>query len=79
MKRHSVARLRMKALNFASGARYLYSNPGYTLAAQIVKRVSGQSLRELTEANIFNSFYARRAKSCDGAGLEPGPHQELLF
>jgi CubicO group peptidase (beta-lactamase class C family) len=44
---------RMKALNFAPGERYLYSNTGYTLAAQIVKRVSGQSLREFTEANIF--------------------------
>ncbi len=44
---------RMKALNFAPGERYLYSNTGYTLAAQIVKRVSRQSLREFTEANIF--------------------------
>lgn len=44
---------RMKALNFAPGERYLYSNTGYTLAAQVVKRVSGQSLREFTEANIF--------------------------
>jgi len=44
---------RMKALNFAPGERYVYSNTGYTLAAQIVKRVSGQSLREFAEANIF--------------------------
>jgi CubicO group peptidase (beta-lactamase class C family) len=44
---------RMKALNFPPGERYLYSNTGYTLAAQIVKRVSGQSLREFAEANIF--------------------------
>jgi len=44
---------RMKALNFNPGAEHLYSNTGYTLLAQIVKRVSGQSLREFTEANIF--------------------------
>ncbi len=45
---------KMKALSFPPGDRYLYSNTGYTLAAQIVKRVSGQSLREFAEANIFN-------------------------
>jgi CubicO group peptidase (beta-lactamase class C family) len=44
---------RMKALNFNPGAEHLYSNTGYTLLAQIVKRVSGQSLREFAEANIF--------------------------
>lgn len=44
---------RMKALNFNPGAEHLYSNTGYTLLAQIVKRVSGQSLREFADANIF--------------------------
>ena len=44
---------RMKALNFNPGDQHLYSNTGYTLLAQIVKRVSGQSLREFTDANIF--------------------------
>ena len=44
---------RMKSLNFKPGDEHLYSNTGYTLLAQIVKRVSGQSLREFTEANIF--------------------------
>jgi CubicO group peptidase (beta-lactamase class C family) len=44
---------RMKSLNFPPGERYLYSNTGFTLAAQIVKRVSGQSFREFTEENIF--------------------------
>jgi len=44
---------RMKALNFKPGDQHLYSNTGYTLLAQIVKRVSGQSLREFAEANIF--------------------------
>lgn len=44
---------RQKDLNFTPGSRFLYSNTGYTLLAQIVKRVSGQSLREFTAARIF--------------------------
>jgi len=44
---------RMKELNFKPGDQYLYCNTGYTLLAYIVKRVSGQSLREFAEANIF--------------------------
>lgn len=44
---------RQKGLNFAPGAEYLYSNSGYTLLAVIVKRVSGQSLREFAQDRIF--------------------------
>ncbi len=44
---------RMKELNFKPGDQQAYSNTGYTLLAYIVKRVSGQSLREFAEANIF--------------------------
>lgn len=44
---------RMKELNFKPGDQHLYCNTGYTLLAYIVKRVSGQSLREFAEANIF--------------------------
>jgi CubicO group peptidase (beta-lactamase class C family) len=44
---------RQKALNFRPGEEHLYSNTGYTLLAIIVKRVSGQSLREFADANIF--------------------------
>jgi CubicO group peptidase (beta-lactamase class C family) len=44
---------RMKELNFKPGEQHAYSNTGYTLLAYIVKRVSGQSLREFAEANIF--------------------------
>jgi CubicO group peptidase (beta-lactamase class C family) len=44
---------RMNGLNFKPGDQHLYSNTGYTLAAIIVKRVSGQSMREFCEANIF--------------------------
>jgi CubicO group peptidase (beta-lactamase class C family) len=44
---------RQRSLNFPPGSRYLYSNTGYTLLAQIVARVSGESLREFTTRNIF--------------------------
>lgn len=44
---------RQKELNFKPGGEYLYSNSGYFLLAQIVKRVSGKSLREFAEENVF--------------------------
>jgi CubicO group peptidase (beta-lactamase class C family) len=44
---------RQKSLNFKPGTRHLYCNTGYTLLAQIVKRVSGQSLREFTLSRMF--------------------------
>ena len=44
---------RQKELNFQPGEKQLYSNTGYTLLGLIVKRVSGQSLREFTTERIF--------------------------
>jgi CubicO group peptidase (beta-lactamase class C family) len=44
---------RQKELNFRPGEKYLYCNTGYTLLAVIVARVSGQSFREFTDANLF--------------------------
>ena len=44
---------KQRELNFPPGSRHLYSNTGYTLLGQVVKHVSGQSLREFTTANIF--------------------------
>ena len=40
-------------LNFPPNTRFLYSNTGYTLLAQIVARVSGQSFRNFTTTRIF--------------------------
>jgi CubicO group peptidase (beta-lactamase class C family) len=42
-----------KELNFDPGQEHLYCNTGYTLLAVIVERVTGQSFREYTQANIF--------------------------
>ena len=44
---------RQRALNFPPGSQFLYCNTGYTLLAQIVQRISGQSFREFTTRNIF--------------------------
>ena len=42
-----------KALNFEPGTAYSYSNTGYNLLTEIVERVTGDSFREWTDANIF--------------------------
>jgi CubicO group peptidase (beta-lactamase class C family) len=44
---------RQKSLNFQPGTEFLYSNTGYTLLAVVVKRVSGQSLRDFAAVRIF--------------------------
>ncbi|MGK0448825.1 MAG: CubicO group peptidase (beta-lactamase class C family), partial [Polaribacter sp.] len=42
-----------KELNFEPGEEYTYCNTGFTLLAEVVARVSGESFAEYTEANIF--------------------------
>ena len=44
---------RQKALNFAPGAQYVYSNTGYVLLSIIVKRVTGMSLGAFAQERIF--------------------------
>jgi CubicO group peptidase (beta-lactamase class C family) len=44
---------RQKALNFDPGAEYLYSNTGFTLAAIIVQRASGQPFATFSENRLF--------------------------
>lgn len=44
---------KQKELNFDPGAEYLYCNSGYTILGEIVSRVTGKSLREWTNENIF--------------------------
>jgi CubicO group peptidase (beta-lactamase class C family) len=42
-----------KELNFAPGTRHFYSNGGYTLAAEVVARVSGKSFPDFCQERIF--------------------------
>jgi len=44
---------KQQALNFKPGDKYSYSNSGYTMLAEIVKSVSGQTLRKYTDSAIF--------------------------
>jgi CubicO group peptidase (beta-lactamase class C family) len=44
---------RQKAPNFSPGEEHLYSNTGYFLLSVVVKRASGQSLRDFAAARIF--------------------------
>lgn len=45
---------RQRALNYAPGDAYSYTNTGYNLLAELVQRVSGQSLAEFTRARLFS-------------------------
>ncbi len=44
---------KQQALNFNPGEKYSYSNSGFTMLAEIVKSVTGQSLRKFTDSAIF--------------------------
>ena len=44
---------RQNELNFEPGEQHLYSNSGYFLLSQIVKKASGKSLRRYAEEKIF--------------------------
>jgi CubicO group peptidase (beta-lactamase class C family) len=51
----ALARLlaRQRGVNFPPGSENQYNNGGYNLLATILKRATGQSLREFADANIF--------------------------
>lgn len=42
-----------KELNFSPGEKYLYCNTGFTLLAEVVKKVSGRSFADFTRERIF--------------------------
>ena len=44
---------KQQALNFKPGDKYSYSNSGFTMLAEIVKSVTGQTLRKFTDSAIF--------------------------
>lgn len=50
---------KQRDLNFAPGSEFLYCNSGYLLLGEIVKRVTGKSLREFAEGNIFSPLGMR--------------------
>ncbi|QQP94914.1 serine hydrolase domain-containing protein [Lysobacter enzymogenes] len=56
---------RQKALNFAPGSEYVYSNTGYFLAAEVVKRVSGKPLAQFARERIFEPLGMRDTRYRD--------------
>jgi CubicO group peptidase (beta-lactamase class C family) len=44
---------RQRALNFAPGEQYSYTNSGYVMLSIIVERVSGKSLRQFADERFF--------------------------
>ena len=44
---------RQRDLNFAPGDRYSYSNSGYFMLSELVRRVTGKPLREVADERIF--------------------------
>jgi CubicO group peptidase (beta-lactamase class C family) len=59
---------RQRALNFAPGQQFLYSNTGYLLLGQIVQRVSGMPLAEFARVRIFEPLGMRHTRFLNGYG-----------
>jgi CubicO group peptidase (beta-lactamase class C family) len=56
---------RQHQLNFEPNSRYMYSNSGYVLLSQIVKRVSGMPLAQFAKKNIFTPLGMTRTVIVD--------------
>lgn len=56
---------RQKAPNFDPGEEHLYSNTGYFLLSVVVKRASGQSLRDFAAGRIFGPLGMRHTQFND--------------
>ena len=56
---------RQRELDFAPGEEYQYSNTGYNLLAATVARVTGQSFRIWTDANLFQPLDMKHTFVCD--------------
>jgi CubicO group peptidase (beta-lactamase class C family) len=64
---------RQRALNFAPGTQYGYTNTGYLLLAQVVARVSGQSFPAFVTERLFAPLGMTRTRLRDDvATLIPG-------
>jgi CubicO group peptidase (beta-lactamase class C family) len=60
---------RQKALNFAPGSEWLYSNTGFFLLSVIVQRASGKTLREFATENIFTPLEMTHTQYRDNHAL----------
>jgi CubicO group peptidase (beta-lactamase class C family) len=56
---------RQKAPNFAPGEDYVYCNTGYNLLSMVVRKASGQSLRDFAAERIFRPLGMRHTQFND--------------
>jgi len=54
-----------KCLNFSPGEKYLYSNSGYWLLGQIVEKISGLSLTNFAQKEIFEPLAMNNTRFLD--------------
>jgi CubicO group peptidase (beta-lactamase class C family) len=50
-----------RTLNFDPGSEYVYSNTGYNLLAELVRRLTGKSFRAWTDENLFTPLGMTRS------------------
>jgi len=70
-----------RGLNFTPGTEFSYNNGGYNLLGGLVKRLSGQPLREFARVNIFRPLGMTHTSFTGGRGtIDPahavGYHQD---
>lgn len=56
---------RQKELNFTPGEKYMYSNTGFTLLAEVVSRVTNQTFARFTQMNIFEPLGMKNTQFYD--------------
>lgn len=73
---------RQQELNFEPGSEYLYSNSGYFLLSELIRRATGSSLRQFAARELFEPLGMRATWFHDDAaqvvrdravGYRPGP------
>jgi len=57
--------VRQKGLNFQPGSQYLYSNSGYFLLAEILRRAAAMTLRDFAAKNIFGPLQMTQTRFHD--------------
>jgi CubicO group peptidase (beta-lactamase class C family) len=60
---------RQHGVNTPAGTEFVYNNGAYNLLASIVRRLSGQSLRDFADANIFRPLGMSHTQFRDDAAL----------
>ena len=57
--------IRQDGLNFSPGEQFLYSNSGYLLAAHIIRRITGKSLRAFLNEKVFTTLNMGKTRIWD--------------